>query len=95
MRLNKLQTTFIAILGMAFVLSLAIAWKTYRDMHRELYAVTDANRTLRDTVGELTIAITAREKEIDRLSRSSCEARGTGPTGASQFDRSQTKRSLH
>jgi hypothetical protein len=91
MRLNKLHRTLIVILGVALMVSFTLGWKTYRDMHRELYAVTDANRILRNTVGELTIAITARDKEIDRLSSSSCEAQGKAATDAS---RPQTKRSL-
>jgi hypothetical protein len=37
-----------------------------------LLVVTKANESLKKTLGEMTIAITAKDKEIDRLQRSAC-----------------------
>ena len=41
-------------------------------MRQEILVLSDANGILRQTLGELTTAITAKEKQIDSLSQSPC-----------------------
>jgi hypothetical protein len=53
---------------------------------RELLAVKTANEFLRKTLGDMTVAITAKDKEIDRLGHAGCDgpekARPGVPMGA-------------
>lgn len=59
------------VLLFALVLSLSMAaWLKSR---QELQAVTAANGSLRKTLGDLTIAIAEKDREIDRLTQSDCE----------------------
>jgi hypothetical protein len=63
-------------LGVVFILCLVIFWRVRQEMghmKQELHEVTDANEVLKTNLGELTIAITQREAEIDRLRSSTCE----------------------
>jgi hypothetical protein len=61
--------------GLTILLSLALAWSARRDLQsarRELAAVTKANDFLKKTLSDMTIAISAKEREIDRLQQSAC-----------------------
>lgn len=69
--INVLRITT-AILTVALLVSLGVGWKIRRDMRRELLVLSDANGILRQTLGELTTAITAKEKQIDSLGQSPC-----------------------
>jgi hypothetical protein len=47
-----------------------------RDLHlvrRELVTATNANEFLKRTLGEMTIAITAKDRQIDSLQHSRCK----------------------
>jgi hypothetical protein len=68
------------VLGTALMLSMMSAWRD----RQELQKVTAANDFLRKSLGEMTIAITAKEKEIDRLEQAGCPpaAREGGGNGA-------------
>jgi hypothetical protein len=60
------------------MLSMMSAWRD----RQELQKVTAANDFLRKSLGEITIAITAKDKEIDRLQQAGCEpADGSGKGG--------------
>jgi hypothetical protein len=57
------------------LLSLALGWSASRDLQsarRELAAVTKANDFLKKTLSDMTIAISAKDREIDRLQQSNC-----------------------
>jgi hypothetical protein len=61
------------ILFFSLALSLSVAaWLRSR---RELRAETDANVSLRKTLGEMTIAIAGKDREIDRIAQSPCDAK--------------------
>jgi hypothetical protein len=80
----------IPLVALALICSLAaVCWKTRGDLQaasRELLAVTTANDSLRKTLGDMTVAITAKDKEIDRLAHAGCDgqekARPGVPMGA-------------
>jgi len=80
---RKLHQGLILIVGLALILALilpwAARWKAMRDLQavrQELLAVTTANEFLKTTLGEMTIAMTAKEKEIDRLEHAACGGQG-------------------
>jgi hypothetical protein len=62
--------------GLALVLSIAVGWKSRLELQsarREIVVVTRANEFLKKTLGDMTVAVTARAREIDRLQRSGCD----------------------
>lgn len=70
-----LHTTLTAVLGLALIGLFSLSWKTQRELNalkQTQHQITDANEDLKKTLGELTIAITQKEKEIDKLHESSC-----------------------
>jgi hypothetical protein len=58
----------ILVLGTALILSIISAWHD----RQELQKITVANDFLRKSLGEMTVAITAKDKEIDRLEQTPC-----------------------
>lgn len=54
--------------GTALLLSLGSSWKD----RQELQKVTAANDFLRKSLGEMAIALTSKDKEIDRLEQAGC-----------------------
>jgi hypothetical protein len=60
-------------LGLAVILAVGTWWRA----RQELRIVTEANASVRKTLGDLTVAITEKDREIDRLTRSPCN---TGET---------------
>jgi hypothetical protein len=56
------------LLSLALCLSVA----TWFRGRQELQAVTAANESVRKTLGDMTIALADKDKEIDRLSESPC-----------------------
>jgi len=65
--------------GLTLMLAIASSWRD----HEELQKVTAANDFLRKSLGEMSIAITAKQKEIDRLEQAGCppgapDGRGKG-----------------
>jgi hypothetical protein len=79
MQMNRAYKFLSIGLSLALILSLATAWKLQRDLQRELRAVTDANDILRKTLGDLTIAVTEKDKQIERFNDSSCGPEGQTP----------------
>lgn len=65
-------------LSLALCLSLATWWSS----RQELQAITAANGSVRKTLGEMTIAMAEKDKQIDRLSALPCGA-GTTPQAGS------------
>jgi hypothetical protein len=66
--LRILRIGLILVGGTALILSLMSSWKD----RQELVKVTAANTTLRNSLGEMTIALTAKDREIDRLQQAPC-----------------------
>jgi hypothetical protein len=66
----------IVTLGVALIVCLTIVWRARQEMghmKQEFHEITDANEVLKTHLGDLTLAITQREAEIDRLRSSRCE----------------------
>jgi len=64
---RRLHTALTVTLSMGLLVSLIIWQKTQRELQQQLRAVTDANGVLRGTLGDLTVVIAEKDKEIDRL----------------------------
>jgi hypothetical protein len=75
--MRRTHTILTVLLGLALVLSLVVSRKTQRELQQQLHTVTDANGVLRETLGNLTVAITQKDEEIDRL-HSSCSTQDQG-----------------
>jgi hypothetical protein len=74
-QLSRLDRRVTLAAGLALLASLAVWWQARRELdavRRELQAVTAANLFLKKTLGDMTIAITAKDKETDRLGHSPC-----------------------
>jgi hypothetical protein len=56
-----------------FSLALSLSVATWSRARRELQAVTAANEFLRKTLGDLTIAIAEKDRELDRLAGFPCD----------------------
>jgi hypothetical protein len=76
--MHRLHTTLTVILALALIVSLVLWRNGQRDLKQQLHTVTDANGVLRQSLGDLTVAITQKEQEIDRL-QSSCAAQAKEP----------------
>ena len=68
MRTYRFRIVLILIGGLTLFLLLASSWRD----RQELQTVTAANDFLRKSLGDMTLAITAKDKEIDRLEQSAC-----------------------
>jgi len=66
--------------GTVLLLSLGSSWKD----RQELQKVTAANDFLRKSLGEMTLALTSKDKEIDRLEQAGCAGREQTPPGTPQ-----------
>jgi hypothetical protein len=63
-------------------LALCASVTTWIRARQELRVVRDANESLRSTLGELTIAIAGKDREIDRLARFPCGSGDKAPAAA-------------
>ncbi len=71
--------------GLLLLVSLALWWQSRRELdsvRRELRAVSAANEFLKRTLGDMTIALIAKDKEIDRLGRVPCEGQEKARPGS-------------
>src|SRR5215813_12053949 len=64
---RRLHTALTVTLSMGLLVSLIIWQKTQRELQQQLRTMTYANGVLRGTLGDLTVAIAEKDKEIDRL----------------------------
>src|ERR1035438_4981945 len=77
-RVSKAYKVAILVVVLALSASGVVVFKTARDLQNvrnELLAVTSANEFLKKTLADMAIAITAKEKEVDRLEDAGCEGR--------------------
>jgi hypothetical protein len=58
----------------ALLLALSVGFNTYSKVRAELQSATESNRFLRKTIGDMTVAMTEKDKEIDRLSGVPCRS---------------------
>jgi len=66
--------TLIASLSLIFcVVTFLRDSRELQTVRRELLLVTKANDLLKMTLGDMTVAITAKDREIDRLRDSGCD----------------------
>jgi hypothetical protein len=80
---RRLIVTGIAVAGLLVADSLTSWWKARRELQsveRELRAVTKANQALRKTLGEMTLAISAKDRQIDELLGTGCNRQESVPT---------------
>jgi hypothetical protein len=75
------------LLGLALIVVAVTWWKA----RQELRVVTEANVFVRKTLGDLTLAIAEKDRELDRLAKSPCNTSessrlrpGTGTRAAAQ-----------
>jgi hypothetical protein len=74
---NLHQRAFL-LLGVALICSLAACWSFRRELlaaREDLAAVNTANEFLKKTLGDMTVAIAAKEREIDHLEGAVCDGR--------------------
>ena len=72
--MRRAHTALTILLAVALAV-LAIFWKRpQREFQRQVEALTKANATLKETLGEMTVAITKKEKQIDDLQQAPCGA---------------------
>jgi hypothetical protein len=75
----------ILVAGLTMLLLFTVWWTARRDLvavRRELQGVIVANDFLKKTLGEMTVTLTAKDREIDRLERSPCAGHEQRPTAA-------------
>lgn len=65
--MRRLYVVFTIVVLLVLTVSLIEQKMTMRRLERQIRVLEDANNELRQTLGELTIAITKKEKEIDDL----------------------------
>jgi hypothetical protein len=63
-----LRIVLTLVMGAALILSIVSSWKD----RQELQKVIAANNFLRKSLGDMTIALTASEKELNRLQQAGC-----------------------
>jgi hypothetical protein len=74
--LSKLQRYLAPIAGLLLIFYVFTSLRDNRELRtvrRELLSVTKANELLKKTLGDMTVAITTRDREIDRLRDSGCD----------------------
>jgi hypothetical protein len=72
---SRLDRRVTLVAGLVLIASLALCWQSRRELDKvrgELQTVTAANEFLKRTLGDMTIAITGKDKEIDRLEHAPC-----------------------
>ena len=75
--MSRLLTVVAVVAGLSLIVSAVAcvkAWREVQGTQRELRAIGSANDFLRKTLGEMTVAIAAKDKEIDRLQRTGCNS---------------------
>jgi hypothetical protein len=61
--------TLVLLLCLALAFSVATSWRD----RQKLQAITAANEYVRKTLGEMTVALADKDREIDRLLKSPCD----------------------
>ena len=95
--MSKLQRYLTLIGGLSLIFCVVTSLIDSRELRttkRELLLVTKANELLKKTLGDMTVAITAKDREIDRLRNSGCDGRERArPGNIIQRDRRRASQS--
>ena len=78
----------LVLIGGLALISLAFSWNARRELQsarRDLAAVTTANEFLKRTLGDMTVAITAKDREIERLKQTACDTREKDRNGKNRI----------
>lgn len=65
--MKRLHTIMTVILSAALIVSVAGWLRTNRELRRQIEEIEDANNHLKEALGDLTIAIAQKEKQIDAM----------------------------
>jgi hypothetical protein len=77
--MSQLRQALIPIGGLALLLPVAFFWRGRSELQSarlELVSVNRANEVLKRTLADMIVAISAKDKEIDRLRLSPCDGGG-------------------
>jgi hypothetical protein len=77
--------TGLVVVSLALAFSVVAGLRSGQESRQQVDRVTAANQFLRKTLGEMTIALTQKEKEIDRIQRSPCSALEKSRDGANSL----------
>ena len=95
--MSKLQRYLTLIAGLSLIFCVVASLRDNRELRavrQELLSVTKANELLKKTLGDMTVAITAKDREIDRLRDSGCDGRERArPGNIIQRDRRRVSQS--
>ncbi len=95
--MNKLQRYLTLIAGLSLTLCVVTFLRDSRELRavrRELLLVTKANELIKKTLGDMTVAITAKDREIHRLRDSGCDGQERArPGNIIQRDRRRVSQS--
>ena len=81
-RLSALNKGLILVVGLALISSLVVCSNARLQMkaaQNELLAVIRANEFLKKTLGDMTLTLTRKDQEIDRLERAGCGEQDAQP----------------
>jgi predicted nucleic acid-binding Zn-ribbon protein len=68
--MRRLHAVLTLIVIVALVATLISSRRAQNELQKQLQTLTDANTALKESLGELTTAITRKEQQIDDLQRS-------------------------
>ncbi len=78
----RLPKAPVLLAGVALMVAVAVCVESRRqllDVQRQLQGVTAANEFLKKTLGEMTVSIAAKDRQIDRLEHAGCDGQGQTP----------------
>jgi hypothetical protein len=67
---------------LALLIALGAGLVTWLNQREMLHETMTANDYLRKTLGEMSMAITEKDRELDRLSQHRCQSHDGGPAGS-------------
>jgi hypothetical protein len=79
---TRIHKALFLVAGFAVAVCVAISVKSAVDLRgadRELRSVISANEFLKKTLGEMTVAMAAKDRQIDRLERAGCAGQDKVP----------------
>ena len=79
MQTNRPYLGIIALLGCSLILMTAVSWKIEMGLSRDLNSVINANRILKQTLGDVMVTLARKDKEVDQLSTSCALREQTHP----------------
>ena len=70
--MRRVHTVLTLLLALALIAVMVLWKRPQRDLQNEVQALTNANTSLKETLGEMTVALTKKEKQIDDLREAPC-----------------------